>query len=73
MSLLTSALAKKALRYAEVFAVAFVTFLLAHVSSLAGTHGLSGWKSAVLALVLAAATAGWDAVKTQTVKATKKP
>lgn len=54
---------KKLIHYGEIFAFAFAVTALANVDNLLNAHGLDAWKSAVIALVIAGAKAGFDAIK----------
>jgi len=54
---------KKLIHYGEIFAAAFAVTALANVDNLLNAHGLDAWKSAVVALAIAGAKAGLDAVK----------
>jgi predicted short-subunit dehydrogenase-like oxidoreductase (DUF2520 family) len=54
---------KKLTHYAEIFAAAFAVTALVNADHLFDAHGLDGIKSVGVAVVVAAAKAGVDAVK----------
>lgn len=53
------------IHYAVIFGAAFAVTALANVNHLLDAHGLDAWKSAAVAIVIAGAKAGFDALKAQ--------
>lgn len=63
---------KKLIHYAEIFGAAFAVTALVNADHLLAAHGLDALKSAAVGLVVAAAKAGVDALKS-TVAKTAEP
>ena len=54
---------KKLIHYCEIFGAAFAVTALANADHLFAAHGLNALKSAAVAVLIAGAKAGYDAVK----------